>query len=297
MEFIRLTDCCIYFKGAVNIGYVHRGDTGVLIDTGIDKQTIKKVIRKLEEEKLPITHLIITHAHADHYGGAAFLQEKYAIHTMAPSIEDSILRNPIIEPIYLFNGVILPEMRSKFLEGPAVRIDEVIAEGKFIIEGIKLTSYSFPGHSINQIGILVDKVLYAADCYFSKEQIEKHRILFQIDIEKTLSSLEKAKNIHCIGALPGHGEYEENPATTIQFNIDFHNRVEQSLLEILSEMNTPVTIEAITKKMCVKWDVKVNNIAQWAMMRTTITAYVVRIIALKKAEMCVQNYELLVKTV
>jgi len=45
--------------------------------------------------QLPITHLFVTHAHADHYGGAEYLQSVEKIYTYAPQLETAILQNPI----------------------------------------------------------------------------------------------------------------------------------------------------------------------------------------------------------
>ncbi|KHE72060.1 MBL fold metallo-hydrolase, partial [Halobacillus sp. BBL2006] len=69
MSFQQLNASCYYYQSSVNIGYVHSGDTGLLIDAGIDKSSIKKVLKELNKKELPLTHLFITHAHSDHYGG------------------------------------------------------------------------------------------------------------------------------------------------------------------------------------------------------------------------------------
>lgn len=113
---------------------------------------------------------------------AAYLQAHNDIHTMAPSMEEAILRNPLLEPLYLFNGVILPNIRNKFLERHLVRVDEIVDEGKKLIGAMELTLFYLPGHSINQIGLVEDKILYAADCYFAREKIEKHGILYELKV-------------------------------------------------------------------------------------------------------------------
>ncbi|HEX7063769.1 MAG TPA: MBL fold metallo-hydrolase, partial [Bacillales bacterium] len=83
MDLQKISGNCYYFHGAVNIGYVRKGDKGLLIDSGIDKSTANKVLRQLREHELPVTHLFITHAHSDHFGGAAQLQKKTGVYTLA----------------------------------------------------------------------------------------------------------------------------------------------------------------------------------------------------------------------
>jgi glyoxylase-like metal-dependent hydrolase (beta-lactamase superfamily II) len=89
MELIGVCEDTYYFKSAVNIGYIHHKEQekGILIDAGLDSQSMKKVIKKLDEKTLPLTHLVITHSHADHYGGAAYLQSVRDVYTIAPHIE------------------------------------------------------------------------------------------------------------------------------------------------------------------------------------------------------------------
>lgn len=238
MDLLKISDHCYYFHSAVNIGYVHSSDQGLLIDAGIDKSTANKVIRTLKERSLPITHLFLTHAHADHFGGAAQLQKKCSVSTLAPVFEEAIMRCPKLEPMYLFQGNNPPkEMRNKFLEGDPVRVDRVCEEGDLDLGGIRLELIYLPGHSGYQLAVKVDNILYAADSYFSEGQLAKHKIPFMIDVGEGLDSLEKVKSIQCRGAVPGHGVFEEDFQQTVQANIDFHHEILDEILVFLREIS------------------------------------------------------------
>ncbi|WLR47517.1 MBL fold metallo-hydrolase [Halobacillus litoralis] len=280
MSFQQLDECCYYYHSTVNIGYVHQGMNGVLIDAGIDASSVKKVLKELEKRELPLTHLFITHAHADHYGGARFVQENYEVHTVAPVFEEAILRNPGMEPLYLFGGNDpLPELHNKFLEGPSVRVDEVVEEGEVGFGSLRAEAYHLPGHSYHQLALKVNDILFAADSYFSLETLKKHKIPFMTDVSLALDSLDRLSQIPCSGAVPGHGKFEPSPSMTIQNNMDYHEQLSAWLHQYLSEEG-PAAHEVIVRAMCEHYNVEAQGLSQWLLFRTAVTAY---LIGLKKA--------------
>ncbi|USK34864.1 MBL fold metallo-hydrolase [Bacillus sp. F19] len=295
MKCIKLTEKCFYFQGAVNIGYIMSGNYGMLIDAGLDPQTAKKVCRQLSAQGFPLSHLFITHAHADHYGGAAYIQENHSVHTYASKEEAAILTNPILEPLYLFQGnKPLPELRNKFLEGAPIIIDEEVTEGKHQFGDVLFECMALPGHSLMQLGVMVDGILFAADAYFGAEQIKKHKIPYIIDAEDTLKSLEKLLTIECLGAVPGHGNYEEAFQETVKLNIEYHHHVLSVLLDILS--SRPHTHEQVIQKMCRHFGVNPSSLSSWLLFRTAIMAYATKLIKDQKAEMVIEDAILYLKS-
>ncbi|WP_191562275.1 MBL fold metallo-hydrolase [Metabacillus idriensis] len=294
MKFIKLTEQCFYFHAAVNIGYIKSGRHGMLIDAGLDQQAAKKVSKQLTEHDCPLTHLFITHAHADHYGGAAFIQEKHDVHTFAAKEEAAILRNPILEPLYLFQGnKPLPELRNKFLEGTPISINEEVKEGIYQCGDVSFECIAFPGHSLMQLGVKADGILFAADSYFGMEQLRKHKIPYIIDADDTIISLEKLLTIDCKGAVPGHGIYEETFQETVSQNVKYHQHVLSVLSQIISE--GPISQEKLVQKMCRHFDVNPQTLSSWLLFRTAITAYVTKLIKEKKAQITIEDASLYFK--
>ncbi|GGF15263.1 MBL fold metallo-hydrolase [Halobacillus andaensis] len=280
MSFHQINDHCYYYESAVNIGYVTDGRTGLLIDSGIDRSSVKKVEKELRKRELPLTHLFISHAHADHYGGAAYLQDNYDLYTFAPAFEAAILQNPSLEPLYLFGGNDpLPELRNKFLEGPAMNVDELVEEGEFTIGTIPVKSISTPGHSYNQLSLVINDTLYAADAYFSVDQLKKHKIPYITDAHETIESLKKLLDVSCSGGLPGHGTYEKDFKATVQANIDYHERL---FVWLEANVKEAITHETIVAKMCCEFEVQAPQLSQWLLYRTAVTAYLVGLIKRKK---------------
>jgi glyoxylase-like metal-dependent hydrolase (beta-lactamase superfamily II) len=283
MELKKITETCFYFESPVNIGYVKRGETGLLIDSGLDAQTAKKVLRELDEKAWPLTHLFITHAHSDHFGGAHELRKRRELSIYAPTIESDVLHYPKWEPLYLFHGAEPPsEMRNKFLEGKAVHVNQAFETGRYQWGDCDVELISLPGHSDNQMGILVDEVLYAADSYMAKDVLNKHRIPFLIDVNRTLDSLKKLLTYEhdIIGAVPGHGVFETDFGQTVRANSQFHEDLLTQLENhIKTHENEPLmTLETIVATFSDVCQVDLGRLSVWGLYRTAITAYLIELV-------------------
>ncbi|MGM8214637.1 MBL fold metallo-hydrolase [Bacillaceae bacterium W0354] len=290
MGFKQLNERCYVYEASVNIGYVHQHNQGLIIDTGIDKSSVRKIVRELEEKQLPITHLFITHAHADHYGGAYYLKEKYSVKIIAPRFEAVILQNPILEPIYLFSGnEPIDELRNKFLEGRPVEVDLIVDEGEISVDNFQLNLLSTPGHSYNQMAVAVDDILYAADSYFGKEELAKHKIPYITNAEMALKSLRKLLNTSFKGAVPGHGYFESDYISTIKKNIEYHEMIIHKLVSVIDKFPDGLTHEQAVVQMCEVMNVETKQLSQFLLFKTAITAYITLLIKEEKIEHYIQQ--------
>ncbi|HWO77537.1 MAG TPA: MBL fold metallo-hydrolase [Bacillus sp. (in: firmicutes)] len=297
MEFIRMTNHCGYYQAAVNIGYIHVEDRGFLIDAGLEAAAAKKVVKHLQAHGLPLTHLMITHAHSDHFGGARYLKENFQVKVIAPELEAAIVENPVLEPIYLFQGTFpVQELRNKFIEAPPVTVDKKIMAGQEELDGVIFKIHSLPGHSYQQIGIEYDGILFAADSYFGAEALHKHKIPFIVNYKLTMESLEKLSLLHVKGAVPGHGHYEEEFQKTVRANINCHQQIVNLAEEFIRQQGT-CTFEEMFAYLCRERNVKISHLSSFLLFRTTVGAYIAHLSESKKAIFEIKDYQWIIQSI
>ncbi|KUP09017.1 hypothetical protein Q73_04220 [Bacillus coahuilensis m2-6] len=271
-----------YFSDSVNIGYMMKEGKGILIDTGIDKSSVKKVLSYLKKHNFPLDYCILTHSHADHIGGFPEILKKSKVECWAPEFEKSLMVQTRLEPIYLWNGAEpLQSLRSKFLEAPSIPEDcltSISEEGIIRMGPFELTVYFLKGHSYQQIGVLYEDVLFASDSYFGREVASKHKILFIVDAKETLHTLNRIKTLPFKWSIPGHGEVERKEATieTLQYNEDLHQKCIKTITTVLG--TEKLTVETILEMVLNHYEIQCNSVSQWLLFRTSITAYVTSLI-------------------
>jgi glyoxylase-like metal-dependent hydrolase (beta-lactamase superfamily II) len=232
-----------YFQGLANIGIVIHKNEAVLIDTGLDEGNAQKVLKVLENQSVQVQAIINTHAHADHFGGNNFIVKKTGALVYAPDIEEAFIRNPILEPFYLFGAAPLEQLKGKFLMAQGSKVDYILKD-KMEIIGLEFQCIPIPGHSINQTGILVQDVFFCADVVFPPEVVKKYKILYCYDVKRQKETLNWLKTFSCKYYLPLHGELSTNISDPIDLNLKSFKTLGNVILEIL---DTPQTTEEIIK--------------------------------------------------
>ncbi|MGC8940941.1 MAG: MBL fold metallo-hydrolase [Candidatus Nanoarchaeia archaeon] len=105
MELKKITEQVYYIPNPANIGVVKDGEkSAILIDSGLDDDTGRKILRLLEKNDLFVKAIVNTHSHADHCGGNRYIKEKTNAMIYAPEVESAIIQYPSLEPLYLFSG-------------------------------------------------------------------------------------------------------------------------------------------------------------------------------------------------
>lgn len=112
----------------------------ILIDTLDNENEVKTVMlpamKKFGLDPATIKYAIITHEHADHFGGAKYLQDTY--HTR------------IYASAKAWDGM------AKGGKVPAPARDQVVTDGmKLTLGGETLTMYLTPGHTVGTLSILI----------------------------------------------------------------------------------------------------------------------------------------------
>src|SRR6476661_3266262 len=198
-----------YLPGANNLGIVLTADGGAIaLDTGLDKDTGRLIRKALDQAHLTLRAIVNTHHHADHIGGNDFLVRNIAgITVYAPRLEAALIEHPVLEPIYLNMGAApLSALRNKWLMAKGTTVDRIIDDERLTVAGVELEVIGLPGHSINQIGVAVDGVCFAADGFFGTAILQKHGIPYAHDVGAQLASLDRLAARADLFYLPGHGD-------------------------------------------------------------------------------------------
>ena len=287
MDFVDVTEHVGYVPGGVNIGVLYNGDEAVLIDTGLDKDSGRKLLRLLEEKGLTLKGIINTHSHADHNGGNAYLTRNTEAKVYAPSIESGIIENPLLEPIYLFHGAYpISNLHNKFVLAKPSKVDHILEPGKLDIIGINPEIIVLSGHSFNQIGVLLDDVFFCADTVFSDRVIDKYRIPVVQDVTRHLETLEKLGAMECNLFVPAHTKPTEDIKPLVEKNIATTQSIIADIKELLK---TPMTTEEVQARLGSEYGLDLSVVQQYYLIQMTLMAYLGYLYDSKQVEIVLED--------
>ncbi|MDK2799649.1 MAG: hypothetical protein PWP27_1355 [Clostridiales bacterium] len=259
-----------YIPGPVCIGVYVQGKECMLIDTGLDERSAKKILKELEQEGLTPTVIINTHSHADHFGGNFFIQKKKEVVTCTSAKESVGLQYPIYEPFYLFSASPLKEMQNKFFMGKQSKFDQVLKPGREQVNQFQFEVVSLPGHSIDQIGVVTnDNVLFCADTVISREIIDKYDLPYVYDVGQHMNSLKYIKESSFDAYVMAHGGAVEDITTEVDINLKVVQEIQSYLLDVLHE---PMTREDILAKFVQYKNISLSMV-QYPLLFASLSAY------------------------
>ncbi len=271
----QITDRTFYIPGANNLGIVATGDGGAIaIDTGLDKDTGRLIRKALDEAGLTLRAIVNTHHHADHIGGNEYLVRNLPdVAIYAPPIEAALIEHPILEPVYLHMGAQpFAALRTKWLMAKGTSIDWLITSDWLEIAGVELEVVALPGHSINQIGLAVDGVCFAADGFFGPAILQKHGVPYAHDVGAQLASLQRlaARDDHAF--LPGHGDLVRRDALeeTLAANQVAIERTSQLVYAVLAQ---PGDLHATAQRVAQALGLTLAGIPQYAIFASAVAAH------------------------
>ncbi|WP_027365148.1 MBL fold metallo-hydrolase [Desulfotruncus alcoholivorax] len=272
MKLNKITENVYYIDSAVNIGLiVNEANEALLVDTGIDDSVARKVKRLVEENGYKLRGIIITHAHADHCGGAPHLVKTTGAAVYATATEKPVLECPVLEPVYLFGGAYPPDpLHNKFFLAGGVSVDEVIMPGVQNICGCEVEIVDMAGHALGQVGVAAAGVLFCADSVIAPEVIDKHGIPLNADLAGALETFNRLESRQEKFYLPAHGTLAEDIVPVVGAN---RRRLIDTLEFIKDLLESPKTVEEILAAACSNFKININNMGQYYLMHLTIMAY------------------------
>jgi hydroxyacylglutathione hydrolase len=196
-------DCHVYL--------IDGGSELALIDTGsgLEPELLIENIVNDGFDPSKITHIIVTHGHGDHVGGAAALTQLYegAILATSAVIAEAVSRadEELLSVVASKVAGILPE---SFRLQP-VKVQKSLKEGDEIrIGDLSLEVLDTPGHADGHICLVLEhdgkRILFAGDLVFYGGVIS---LLTFADcrLAELVTSLRKIRSLEITTLLPGHG--------------------------------------------------------------------------------------------
>ena len=255
-------------EGPANIGFIERNNEVILIDSGNDKESGRKINKILGEKNWTLKAVVNTHSNADHIGGNDYLARNLDCEIYAPEIEDAFIEYPELEAAFLWGGLAVKDLRNKFFEAKPSRVTRRLKPGDEIAGGIKIIGLG--GHFMNMIGVeSPDGVLFLADCIFGEHILEKYGIPFVYDVRKYKETLRTLGSMDARYYVPSHGEITGDIAALIEINLNLVEKVERTLVHITAEQKT---FDEILKGVCDAFSIQLNA-GQYALVGSTVKSF------------------------
>ena len=255
-------------EGPTNIGFFDCGGEVLLIDSGNDKESGRKINKILKEKNWRLKGIINTHSNADHIGGNDYLQRNLGCEVYASATEKAFIESPVLETSFLWGGREIGELRNKFFQARPSRVTEVITKEGEWMEGLHVVPLA--GHFFQMIGLKTpDGTFFAADSLFGKDILEKYKIPFIYDVAAFRKSIETVRNQDVRFVVPSHGPISGDIGETAEWNLKRVDEIEAALLEILER---ELSFDSVLKELCDRFGIALNG-GQFALVGSTVRSF------------------------
>ena len=271
MELIQLGERTWYVPGCVNIGYYEENGQGYLIDSGLDDEQGRKLLKLLREKRgVPLRAIVNTHSNADHIGANAFIQKRTGCEVWANLIEGLLTEMPTLEPMMLWSAWPFKEIRGKFTEAKPSKVTFVESEGP--IMDTALTAVPLPGHYLDMMGVTTpDDVFFLADALFDPLILAKYRFCVMIDVGAAYTTLDKIASTEAKWFVPCHAQPTNDISELVRQNKEGLAWVSEAVFDALAEF--PLTREEILAKVALVNGLLKMDAAHLLLNQTSVNAH------------------------
>ncbi|MEA4993585.1 MAG: MBL fold metallo-hydrolase [Oscillibacter sp.] len=266
-ELIQAAPRTYYIQSPAKMGiWKPDGGDAVLIDSGGDKDTGRKIQKILESQGWTLGCILNTHANADHNGSNSLLQTRLGVPAYAPGIDAAITTYPILEPAFLYGGYPCKELRNKFLLAQPSDCRTLTAET--LPEG--LTMLPLPGHFFDMCGFRTeDGVWFLADCLSGANILEKYHVNFIYDVAGYLQTLDLLGTLEGSLFIPAHAEPAEDIRPLAELN---RAKVLEICGLILDLCGEPLCFEELLQKVFQHYQLTMD-FNQYVLVGSTVRSY------------------------
>jgi glyoxylase-like metal-dependent hydrolase (beta-lactamase superfamily II) len=310
LELIQLGERTWYIPGRVNIGYYEENGQGYLIDSGLDDDQGKKLLKLLSEERkdVPLRAIVNTHSNADHIGANALIQKRTNCQVWATRIEGIMTERTSLEPLLLWSAWPFKEIRGKFIEAKPSKVTFIgepasiavtqasMSEGPdYPIQDTALVATPLPGHYLDMIGVKTpDNVFFLADALFDPTILAKYRFCVMLDVTSAYRTLDKIQASDARWFVPCHAPATQNILELVRQNKEGLAWITDAVEQALATSATPLTKEEILSRVGVTHGLEMDAL-HLLLNLTSVAAHLTYLSELGRVEPFVQDCRLLWK--
>lgn len=285
-SFIRVGEDTWYAPAPTNIGIFRYSEREVcMIDAG-SRDTAAGVLEQITERGWELKKLFLTHSHADHVAGAAFLREQTGCEVYAPGISAAAVKHSFLIPVTLYGGSTTPEMCTKLLLPPPCDCAEL--SGDVLPPGLEFVRLD--GHDMAQAVFRTrDGVWFTADAVVSARDLAKHRISFVYSQKQHWESLERLAGFSGSLFIPAHDQPCENIAGLVRENL---SAMDEVACDIENMCSSPKTIDDLIAECLEKYHIRLY-LMQYLLVGQTVRSYVTWLLEQKRIEPVYEGTRLL----
>jgi hydroxyacylglutathione hydrolase len=255
-------------KDTTNLYLIHDDGEAAVIDPYWETDRLLGLNRTLEAIKPnTLKSIIVTHGHADHYGGCCLLLEKTPVDIIAHLGDAWMMENP---KVFFWNllGYKSPTLERynsslQDMGGRGSRVTRFVKDGDIIEVGsTKLQVLHVPGHSHGSICLYDEreKALFTGDTPYPSSWLSTWLGLVE-DAEGYTQSLNRLQKIRPRIVFPGHGDPIDGSdwSGEVEKHILHWERCEVKIRELLSESGfTPleVIVDGMVKSLLTQANVE-----------------------------------------
>jgi glyoxylase-like metal-dependent hydrolase (beta-lactamase superfamily II) len=268
-EIRNLTGSSYMIPGPTNIGLIVKNDSAILVDSGNDKDSGRKIRKALDENGWKLGAVINTHSNADHIGGNNYLQKITDCKVYSTKAERAFIETPMLEASFLWGGYPNKDICNKFFIADSSSVSEVLTGESLLFDG-SIRIIELPGHYFEMIGIVTsDEVAYIGDSIFDKNILDKYKLPFIYDVNAFKETIRNLKKLEAKYYVMSHGEVTSYIDGIADYNLRLVESTEETILDALK---APMIFEKLLKIVCDKNSIELNC-GQYALVGSTIRSF------------------------
>lgn len=199
-------------KLKASAAYLLETEAGLtLVDCGLQGEgpAIVAALAELGRQPSDVARIVVTHAHADHFGGLAEVKTATGAEVWMHPLDADIVRNgrPLREarPAPGLPGLIFPLVKGMFRLGglPPVAVEHELSDGDELPGGLRVLAV--PGASAGQVALLWGRTLIAGDALCTMPGFGGHQFGYEDGAEAERSKRRLAA-LDVDNLVVGHGK-------------------------------------------------------------------------------------------